>query len=241
MSLLRNLVRGQTDDDLIAKIDAVLNSYEGEERPGWHPSALSWGFCPKQLVLASIDSGMIGVDRKAKKPSPVLQRVFDTGHSFHDRVQSYVRETGLVVRHEQLGNPKRDYLCEEVSLKHPCGLTGRADHLLLMGGSLMVVDYKSTNQRYFDALFKPMDKHVRQVWLYLGMLEHAIPEDLSAFPLQGLLLYENKNDSAMRQFKVPWNQEGRQYFDEMVFLLEKMNRAIEKRDPDGIYCNCGKH
>lgn len=235
MSLLRDLIVDEDSGLLVARLDDHLRDLPADERPGWHPSELSRGFCPRQLVLLEL-----GLIRRKVRIDPRLRRIFDNGHGFHHRIQGYVRDMGIVVRHPDIGDPDLDYLCEELKLRHPCGMTGRADNLLKILRVLYLTDYKSTNDRMFSNLLKPLDSHVRQVWLYLGMFSQTMPEDLTAYPLKGLIVYENKNDQTLKEFPVAWGSSGKEYFDSTVQQLEEMNAAIAEETPGAVPCTCGK-
>ena len=236
MSLLRQIVSGaaQPSTVLIERIDRHNTQEDTPYRPGWHPSELSQGFCPLHLALR--DLGWIRVRNRIEGR---VNRIFDNGHYFHERMQRYLREMGLVLRDEHFGDPEKDYLCEEVPLVHECGLTGRADNFVLVDGVLSVVDYKSIRQEQYNLLHKPLDKHERQVWLYLGMVDAAIPKHLADVPIQGLLVYENKNDQSLKEFVVRWGREGKDYFDQTVRTLQDINQAIADKDPWRLECNCG--
>jgi hypothetical protein len=235
--VLRSLVTAQSDDGvLIGKLDEHLNARPPDDRPGWHPSELSRGYCPRNLVLVKLGLLRVKVRNDAR-----MQRIFDNGHYFHYRIQKYVREMGLPLRHEKLGDPELDYVCEEVKLRNErVDMRGRADNILAIGPHLYVTDYKSANKHMFDALFKPMESNVKQAWLYLGMLTDMLPADLQTYGLRGLIVYESKNDQALKEFVVPWATEGKAYYDSVVEDLAAVNDAIEAKKPGRVPCTCGK-
>lgn len=237
MSLLKQIVSGASAPStvLLERLDRYNTQEDSPPRPGWHPSELSQGYCPRHLVLREL-----GWIKERNRIDGRVQRIFDNGHYFHARIQKYVKDMGIVMVDEFFGDKENGHLCEEVKLEHPCGLTGRSDNFVRLDNVLNVIDYKSIRQEQFNLLHKPLEKHAKQVWLYLGMVEALTPPHLANLPIRGLLVYENKNDQSLKEFLVTWGEKGREYFDSVVEDLTAMNLAIAAEDPELVSCTCGK-
>jgi len=226
---------------LIPLINTYLSEREqGERRPGFHPSQIAWNFCPRLYALLEL-GWVIGV----KDVPPRLARIFDNGHGMHDRWHKYVMEAGLVLKDSQLGNPKRDYYCQEMRVDHPVGLTGNLDDILDIGDYWYVTDYKSMNPRTFEetAAFKPVGYHVKQLVIYLGLVEYKL-EQLGREPekpLKGLLLYEQKSDMSLKEYVVDYGERERNSFQKLLTMLEGINEAAVTADLSTAPCTCGDH
>lgn len=233
MSLLRNLVKQETKTSgyLLPSLDKYLESRPPQERRGgFHPSELSYNYCPRELAALRL-----GVARKKKNVNAQLHRIFDNGHYFHDRMQRYAREMNIVLNHPLLNN--KNGICEESQLDHPCGLTGNTDNILELSRQWYVTDYKSTKNDVFSNLVAPLAYHERQVVLYMGMLKSMIDVER---PLFGLIVYENKDTQQIKEFRVEWNSTNREYFDKVVHDLELVNESVRAGNHRLAPCSCGK-
>ena len=231
--------RGTTS--LIGLIDDHLKAKStGPRRPGFHPSDMGYTFCPRFFALAGL--GLVVRDRTI---TPQLQRIFDNGHFMHDRMNSYVRELGVLTQRPEIlerGMKRgRKRLALEVRLDHPVGITGNADAVLELDGFLEVGDYKSANDAVFRRLVAPLPYNERQLTVYLGMLDHLYEGD-PPLPLRGRFLYESKNDQSLREFIVPWDEHHQELFAQLIRYLEIVNQAVAQDTPELAPCipSCGK-
>ena len=232
-SLLRDLVKQETKTSgyLLPLLDKYLDQRPAQERRGgFHPSDISYAYCPRELAALRL-----GAAKKKKSVNPTLHRIFDNGHYFHERMQRYVREMNIVVNDAYLNN--KNGVCEEVRLDHPCGLTGNADNILTLKGQWFVTDYKSSRNDVFTNLVEPLAYHERQVVLYMGMLRSMMDLD---FPLSGLIVYENKDNQQIKEFRVEWDAKNRQYFEKVVQDLELVNDAVRAGNYRLAPCQCDK-
>lgn len=215
---------------LISRIDEVLSARTWEYRPGYHPSSVSYRFCPREEALIQLK-----YLTPVKNLNARMQRVFDNGHRVHARYQELTRGMGIVVEH-----PVFKGGAQEGRIKHPVGISGRVDDILsLEDGWWDVVDYKSINPDAFSTLIQPLAHHEKQVTIYLGVLEHMFDGSPPA-RLRGRLVYESKGDQALREFVVPWDHEHQLLFDRLVFTLGQVNDAVAAGNPLAVECTCGK-
>lgn len=223
----------------IAMLDKHLTSAPKKpRRKGYHPSDLSYNFCPRFYALVGLDLLIRQKDVDAR-----LQRIFDNGHGLHDRYQRYAREMGLpttvpeiVARGAKVGKGR---VAQEVRLDHPVGITGNADNVFEIDGFLEVPDYKSINTYKFKTLMEPIDYHEKQLTVYLGMVDHIFGGNPPK-PLRGRMIYEDKDTQDLKEFVVPWDAHHQELFASLVRYLEIVNQAVNQNTPELAPCLCGK-
>jgi hypothetical protein len=250
VSSLRDLVRGSSAP-VVASAPVVtsfidlldrhlITAQRDPRRHGYHPSDLSYSFCPRLFALVGL-----GLLIRKKDVGARLQRIFDTGHALHDRYQSYTRAMGivstqpeLVKRGKKVGKTR---VAQEVRLDHPVGITGNCDDTWELDGHLEVPDYKSIADFRFKALLQPIDYHEKQLTIYLGLVDH-IYGGTPPLPLRGRMVYESKETQEIKEFVVPWDDAHRDLFNTLVRYLEIVNQAVAQNDPLLAPClpSCGK-
>lgn len=106
--------------------------------------------------------------------SPQTHRIFDNGHSVHERLYSYFREMGVLVAEEIA-----------VSYDNP-PIEGTADGIINIDGNKLIELKSISNEgfHYRKLYKKPKDEHYRQAQIYMRCL------DLNS----GFVIYENKNN-----------------------------------------------
>lgn len=106
--------------------------------------------------------------------SPQTYRIFDNGHSVHNRLYSYFRDMGVLLE-------------EEIPVKYDSPpIEGTADGIIEWGGRKLI-ELKSISSEgfHYRKLYnKPKDEHYRQAQIYMKCL------DLDS----GYVIYENKNN-----------------------------------------------
>ena len=237
---LRDLVTARsrsrsTTTSFIGLLDEHLTTAEQKpRRPGFHPSQLSYDFCPRFYTLLGLGL-LIGI----KVIDARLQRIFDNGHALHDRYQKYTRDMGIVFDHPVLKRRGkrvgRQKFAQEVRLDHPVGITGNCDDVLFVDGFLEVVDYKSINPQRFGALLAPTESHEKQLTIYVGLMSHLF-DGKPPRPLRGRMVYEDKSTQALKEFIVPWDDDHRAWFDQLIAYLEIVNQAVEQDTPELAPC-----
>lgn len=228
MTLMRQALRQSVRPPTILqhRLEAHFASSEPMQYK-FSPSTISYRFCPKLWVLGSM--GLIDGYKKFDS-----RRAADTGTDAHARYETAAREIGAVYNHPVLGP------CQEKLLEHPSGIRGRFDAIVEAENpdedpTLYLTDFKTMKQDKFDFLYAPYDYHLKQMYLYIGMLE-----DLYTFdrPLKGLYYYEGKSTHAAKEFIVPWGPEERARFDKIVWIIGRTKAAMAAADPDAVPCTC---
>lgn len=235
----RDSANTQGPASFIAMLDRHLTSGPKKaRRKGYHPSDISYNFCPRFFALVGLDLLIRRKDIDAQ-----LQRIFDNGHSLHDRYQKYTRDMGitsevpeLVARGKKIG--KKRY-AQEVRLDHKVGITGNTDDILDVDQFIEVVDYKSINTYKFKMIMEPLDYHEKQLTIYMGMVFYLLDGNPPK-PLRGRMVYEDKDTQALKEFIVPWDAHHKDLFDSLVRYLEIVNQAVKQDTPELAPCLCGK-
>tara|TARA_R110002020_G_scaffold12392_3_gene45399 strand:+ start:104 stop:787 length:684 start_codon:yes stop_codon:yes gene_type:complete len=117
--------------------------------------------------------------------NPKLQRIFDTGGSFEERVEGYLTKADLLQGREipaKFSDPP---------------ISGRIDFIIKGDkDEKTILELKTINSDGFSKLKVPKPEHVTQVQLYLNIAADDVSAD-SAF-----ILYENKNTQDLKSFKI---------------------------------------
>jgi len=80
--------------------DRAILEFESQDRDYTHFHASQWDKCHRQIAYYYYYAkGLIKVDRSSLKNiiNPVSQRIFDNGHSMHDRWRRYLRASGSMM------------------------------------------------------------------------------------------------------------------------------------------------
>lgn len=143
-------------------IDAHLLKLSQERRDyGDYWSASSAGYCMRRVIFDRLRVPYVKED--ARK-----QRVFTSGHIFHEWIQKLTRDAGLsIVQELELQDEDlmvRGHIDDLVLVREELdkGFTYE-DHLILM-------DYKTRNSKNFSYAKKPSHYHKMQLGTYLYML-----------------------------------------------------------------------
>jgi len=238
MSKLKALAAKKGQEKDAPSYVALLNDHLAstkKPREGYHPSSISYKFCPRQSALIQL-----------KMLTPVqeidarLQRIFDNGHYVHARFQKWTQEMDLEVDNPIIAERSKVGKSGEVRLYHDVGIRSSCDHVLnLEDGYWDVTDYKSINPDAFKTLLQPIAYHEKQLTVYMGLLQDLfIGEELPA-KIRGRMVYECKGTQQMKEFIVPWDAEHQGLYMALISLLEKVNEAVKKEDPDLVPCTCG--
>ena len=134
------------------------------------------GKCPRQIFFKF---------KKAprKEMEPRILRIFDQGDYVHLRLMRDLFSLGIVVASEIDIPPQQD-------------IGGRADAIVRINNELYVVDFKSINSTILQKMDKPKEDHILQVQLYLHFFNLK----------KGILLYEGKDNSMMKEFLVEYDE-----------------------------------
>lgn len=188
----------------------------------FRPSGITYGFC-ERLKIGQL-AGLVTI--YDKPPAPRLQLVFDVGHAYHNIIQDYFWQIGILKgtyrcskcekSYDDLVSPtecpsgkvshNRALKYREVQLKAPDYLiSGRCDGILVIEDEEHIMDIKtianrtmttSERQVCFEDLDQPKADHVVQLNLYMWM----------AKIYKGHLFYVAKNDHKIKSFAVPFQR-----------------------------------
>lgn len=172
--------------ELIAK-----NAGQDQDQRDYYPSPSQIGRCVRALTYHAIGT----------TPDPFPDRallVFEDGHWHEELIKDHVRKT--VFRLTEWKGTRQRF---QIAMIRGVEMTGEIDGLLESPlGEQWVLEIKSINHFGFERLKDaPLDEHRRQVNLYLHGLICAGFEMRKA-----LLLYKNKNTSAMKEFLIEYEE-----------------------------------
>lgn len=160
-------------------IDAHLLKLAEEKRDyGGYWSASSAGYCMRKLIFERL-----GVPHVSKEDDARKQRVFTSGHIFHEWIQKLTKDAGLSIASEvELQDEDlmvRGHFDDLVLIRFDengetpvrVGAEQRAQHLILY-------DYKTVNSQAFKYKTDKMSHyHKMQLGTYLYMLRNLKPGD----------------------------------------------------------------
>lgn len=223
------------------KIDTLLTSETLVEKKD-HLSASELSKCLRCLVYGRIIS-------HKEKIGGRLQRIFDVGNAVHERYYSYFKKLGILIDKEIRFSVN--------------GIHGVID-AIFDGESYIVAELKSMNHNQFNALQFPGEGYLSQLLIYLVIVEKTFQEiqkgkpernealtdvllKLSLKPVRGLLLYEDKDTQAIKEFEIELkgeNREKAEYLFRVPSIVENFLKAgilperkcTSEVDKEGRYC-----
>ncbi len=169
--------------------DHMIVAQEDNDRDEtrFHPSGI--GYCSRKITYGMLQYPSSPIDART-------YRIFQNGHSMHERFESWFGEMGIQIAPElELSERSPDEgissRCKELNI------TGRTDSLVIIDNQLYLVELKSANDNMFKYhLREPKDHHVQQLQLYMYL----------SGVHKGFMLYENKNDQTLKEFYLEYNQ-----------------------------------
>jgi len=205
MSLFDTGIRPVIDDHLL-KLSKQKRDY------GDYWSASSAGYCMRKLIFERLGVPRVETDSDARK-----QRVFTSGHIFHQWIQDLTKEAGLSVAQEiELQDEDlmvRGHFDDLVLIRYDengetpvrMGAEQRSQHMILY-------DYKTVNSQSFKYKKDKMSHyHKMQLGTYLYMLYHAklvdLPENIVISPAnikEARILNISKDDLRMSETQLLW-------------------------------------
>lgn len=149
------------DSGIRPAVDKWLLEKSKEERDyGDYWSASQAGYCMRKVIFERLKVPKIEQEGDARK-----QRVFTSGHIFHQWMQEITKESGLSIAQEL------ELQDEELMIR------GHIDDLVLIDGRLMLLDYKTVNSRAFLWAKKNGNAmsyyHKMQLGTYMYMLRNT--------------------------------------------------------------------
>lgn len=175
MSLYDSGVRKVIDDHLLE-----LSKEKRDYGDFW--SASSAGYCMRKNIF-----NRLGVPEV--EPDPRRQRVFTSGHIFHEWIQKLTKDTGISVAQEER--------LEDDTLM----VRGHYDDLIKSGDDIILYDYKTVHSRSFNYKGdEPGHFHRLQVGTYMYMLRKDNYPELT----EARILLISKDDLRMKEQRVLW-------------------------------------
>lgn len=168
-------------------IDAYLLKQSEEIRNyGDYWSASSAGYCMRKNIFERL--GVPTVNEDARK-----QRVFSSGHIFHEWIQAITKEAGVSVSQEL------ELQDEDLMIR------GHFDDLIKVGDNLIVYDYKTAHSRWFEYVKdRPMSHYNKmQLGTYMYMLRKGKYPELQ----EGRILKISKDDLRLHEIQLLWSKE----------------------------------
>jgi len=160
-------------------IELIDKYYEDrrEERNQEHFYISDAGKCQRVVYFS-----MKGYPRKEKEAR--VLRIFDRGDITHQRLMRAL-----------FGISEIRVIASEIDMPSKEIIHGRADAIISIEDKLYVVDFKSMNDFKFQKMEAPEPSHQQQLQLYMHYFK--VP--------QGIILYENKNTQALKEFELKYN------------------------------------
>jgi CRISPR/Cas system-associated exonuclease Cas4 (RecB family) len=217
------------------------DSYGGEVEQGFHPSAIAGMGCFRKEILKFY---AVMPDEDALGINPDLRRIFDNGHSMHDRWQRYMTLMSQGRKDIQFIGSYRCKGCGNVlgakkEITEPktackkCGskrwkynefrlrdenlrITGKRDGKLLIDGEPYLLELKSINTFSFMKLNDAMPDHLIQFNIYMYLDK----------TYKGLILYEDKNSQRYRIFVADYDEK---IIQKNIEFIKKANIFVDKR------------
>ncbi len=168
-------------------IDASLLEQSEKIRDyGDYWSASSAGYCMRKNIFERL--GVPTVSEDARK-----QRVFSSGHIFHEWIQTITKEAGVSVSQEL------ELQDEDLMIR------GHFDDLIKVNDNLIVYDYKTAHSRWFEYVKdRPMSHYNRmQLGTYMYMLRKGEYPELQ----EGRILKISKDDLRLHEIQLLWSKE----------------------------------
>lgn len=168
-------------------IDAYLLEQSEKIRDyGDYWSASSAGYCMRKNIFERL--GVPTVSEDARK-----QRVFSSGHIFHEWIQTITKEAGVSVSQEL------ELQDEDLMIR------GHFDDLIKVNDNLIVYDYKTAHSRWFEYVKdRPMSHYNRmQLGTYMYMLRKGEYPELQ----EGRILKISKDDLRLHEIQLLWSKE----------------------------------
>jgi hypothetical protein len=178
---------------IIKTIDEYLNTRPKDKRAKncFHPSSLHKPAKELYRLYLKGDNN--------QEFEPRIKRIFDNGHAVHDRLQTYLGNAGVLLQAEVPVESKK------------YEIIGHTDGTLLIGGVKGILEIKSMNANTFYSTYEPKEEHLIQVNIYMFCTGIE----------RGCLLYECKDDQALKKFYVEQDR------DILNPILEKIQHVQE--------------
>lgn len=213
-------------------IDAHIEAEAAKIRDyGNYWSASSAGYCMRLNIMRRLGVPQVPeIDEKRA----TTQRVFSSGHIFHEWIQKLTRDVGVSIAQEvELQN-------EDLMIR------GHFDDLILLGDSLILYDYKTAHSASFNyKKARPEIGHYHKMQLatYMYMLRGEAGLDLGISVGQRIkdltearILSISKDDLRLHEDQLMWSEELEH---EVVTYWKTLNKYWDERKMPP--CTCLEH
>ena len=213
---------------LISLIDEHMYSIQqSSERDNtkFHPSSI--GSCVRQIVYSMLEC-------ETSPHEPRLMRIFECGHSMHDRFERWFGEMGIQIVPELVldEHSSVDTIAEKC---RTLNISGRTDSVIIYNDKFYLVELKSANSNMFKYQLKqPKEQHLWQLQVYMYLTNIH----------EGFLLYEDKNTQELKEFYIRYDPKlVSMLLDRIKFVNEHVaNRTLPAREGEDStwmckYCN----
>ena len=177
----------------------------------------SVGQCLRSRYYARVEA-----ERDPYSVDARTRRIFDNGTAVHERLQSYLKEAGIL-------------LMDEVPIiNHQYNIQGHTDGIIHISDSdeLGVLEIKSINSRGFSEIKSEKPEHKRQGLVYLYCLEQRRLELQKKYPTEQDFIKSSVSRTLKYKRFYDYLQDGRKYSRE-----EKINHQVSlcKQSDDLLY------
>lgn len=252
MSLFDTGIRPAVDNWLLQKSREVRDY-------GDYWSASSAGYCHRRLIFERLGIPHIEKDDDARK-----QRVFTSGHLFHEWIQGITKDAGLSIAQEvelqdedlMIRGHFDDLVLIKDVVRHdelPTDFkpaTGDLTKLSAQKDTLILYDYKTAHSKWFEYVKgRPMSYYNKmQLGTYMYMLkkkydaraelykDYMIPHEIT----EARILKISKDDLRMSEEQLMWSDELEK---EIVGYWNDLNAAWGLYEAQGTLpdCTCADH
>jgi len=164
--------------------DYLIEEAKKERDYGDYWSGSSAGYCMKKNIFERLKVP------HTKEPEARLQRVFTSGHLFHDWIQDLTKKAGVSESQEL------ELIDEKLMVK------GHYDDIVTLDGNKIVYDYKTANSRSFEYKKSISHFHRMQLGTYMYILRQ---KDKTI--TEGRILILEKDTLMTREFQLLWTPE----------------------------------
>ena len=155
------------------------------------------GKCPRAVFFKFKNAPKAPIDAR-------IMRIFEHGENIHRNIFNVLYRLRLGV-------------VTEVAIPSQEIISGRADAILCIDGENYVMDIKSMNSMIFRNLSAPNEENVYQIQLYLHYFNIK----------KGILLYVDKDQQAMKEFFVDYDEElCKSLLDKFYALKDQVEQNI---------------
>lgn len=160
--------------------DHLLNLASERRNYGDYWSGSSAGYCMRKVIYDRLQVPYV-------RQEPRTQRVFSVGQIFHEWIQGLTRAAGISAAQEG------ELIDDKLMVK------GHFDDLVVIDGSLVLYDYKTSNSRSFAYKHDMSHYHRMQLATYMYMLKQQLSAGTRDELSEGRILIISKDDLRMKE------------------------------------------